>query len=96
MTTTLTARFPTGLARSGRGGYWGASARTEVLTHALIDLIAAEADTTAVVWQIGDELAAERAPTPDEMDWDEAAYERAQLALQQRLWEESDPGLGAP
>ncbi|MGH3780531.1 MAG: hypothetical protein ACRDRO_07850 [Pseudonocardiaceae bacterium] len=96
MTTTLTARFPTGLVRSGWGGYWGASARTEVLTYALVDLIAAGADTTAVVWQIGDELASERAPTPDEMDWDEAAYERSQRDLQQRLWEESDPGLGAP
>lgn len=93
MTTTLAARFPTGVARSGRGGYWGASPRTEVLTYALIDLIAAGADTTAVVWQIGDELASELAPTPDELDWDEDAHQRAQQDLQQRLWEESDPFL---
>lgn len=89
MTTTLTARFPTGLVQSGRGGYWGASARTEVLTYALIDAIAAGVDTTMIVWQLGDELASERAPTPNEMDWDEAAYERSQRDLQQRLWEES-------
>jgi hypothetical protein len=84
---TLADLVPFPLAVSGRHGYWGASPMLEVLTYALADALETGESTTAVVLQIGGELLNERAPTPDQMDFDEDAYWERQRELQQALWE---------
>lgn len=91
---TLTDLVPFPLAVSGRRGYWGASPMLEVLTYALRDALASGEPTGVIVWQIGDELFNERAPTPDQMDFDEDAYWAWQREFQQALWE-SQGGLPA-
>jgi hypothetical protein len=84
----LTDLVPFPLAVSGRHGYWGASPKLEEWTHELIDALAAGEPTASIVQKIGGELFNERAPTPDEMDFDEDAYWAQQLDLQQQLWED--------
>jgi hypothetical protein len=59
----------------------------EVLTYALRGALETGEPTWSIVLQIGGELLNERAPTPDEMDFDEDAYWAAQRERQQVLWE---------
>lgn len=92
---TLADLVPFPLAVSGRHGYWGASPMLEVLTYALRDALENGQEAEAIVLQIGEELLNERAPTPDEMNFDEDAYWAAQRDLQQRIWEaEGDLAAG--
>jgi hypothetical protein len=85
--------MPTGIAVSGRNGYWGASTRTVELTALLIQALTDGADASAIVQEISEELTNEYCPTPDQMDFDEDAYWEVMRERQQRMWEE-DAGLG--
>jgi hypothetical protein len=55
----------------------------KVLTYALRGALETGEPTGSIVLQIGGELLNERAPTPDEMDFNEDAYWERQRELQQ-------------
>lgn len=84
---TLADLVPFPLVVVGRNGFWGASARLVELTRELQAAIAAGEPRRHIVVEIGEELFNERAPTPDEMDFDEDAYWERQRELQQLRWE---------
>jgi hypothetical protein len=96
---TLCDVVPVPLVVRGQEGYWGASPELEALTRALVEALTVGDSTKGIVEEIRDELFCERAPTGDQMGFDEDAYWAGQLELQQRLWEAqgnlySDLGLG--
>lgn len=86
--TTLFDAVPLPLTVRGYHGYWGASPYLAGLTGALIRALAAGESTKWVINEISGELLNERAPTPDEWDFDEDAVWAGQLERQQLLWEE--------
>lgn len=77
---TLTDAITEPLVESGKDGYWGASEELAKLADKLNSAIEAHEDTAHIVTDIDEELYCERAPTPDEMDFDEDAYWDAQYA----------------